>query len=122
MICLEINKRPFYYCLYNGLSSVMDGVYDTGEKTVNYSAPVLCRANIAPATGNALVDLFGTDEKYDRIIVMDNDTAPLIDEQTVLCVDVAPVYSQGKVNYDYVVRRIAKSLNFTALAIRKVRS
>jgi len=54
------------------------------------------------------------------VIVTDDLTCP-IDENSVLFVDKLPEYSEdGTPLYDYVVKRVAKSLNAIAYAIQKV--
>lgn len=74
-------------------------------------------ANISPATGNAQSEVFGSLTGYDRVIVTDDMTCP-IDEQTVLFIDKVPE-AQNPV-HDYVVKRVAKSLNSISIAISKV--
>lgn len=120
MRCLEINKRPFWYALYSGTVDVYEDGYKTGEKVVSYAAPVKCYGNISPASGSSVVEQFGTNERYDKVIVLDTDAAPQIDEHTVLCVDIEPSYSGGQLVYDYVVKKVAKSLNHVSIAISKV--
>ena len=43
-----------------------------------------------------------------------------IAEDTVLFVDKNPEYKDGKPLYDYIVKRVAKSLNSISIAISKV--
>lgn len=116
MKCLKRNKRKFWYSLY--LSEVelvdADGNY-TGETGVGYADPVECMANISPATGQSNLEMFGNLTDYDRVIVSDDTTLP-IDENTVIYIDKDP--TQGV--YDYTVRRVAKSINSIAIAVRKV--
>lgn len=80
------------------------------------------RANISPASGASMTEQFGTMDNYDKVIVTDDMTCP-IDENTVLYIDAPPVidYDTGKYNpYDYVVMRVAKSINSISIAVRKV--
>lgn len=116
MKCLKRNLRPVYYCLYQSEADITDSAGNyTGETSVTYAAPVKILANVSPATGQSNMEMFGNLTDYDRVIVSDDTTLP-IDENTVLYVDRAP--TEGA--YDYVVRRVAKSLNFVAIAARKV--
>ncbi len=108
MRCLNRNKVKFYYALYQGRTPI-EG---TGEYAVQYSAPVACMGNISPASGNIAIELFGGNEGYDKVLVMDK--AP-IDEYSVLWIDALPTAS-----YDYIVRKVAKSLNSVAIAVSKV--
>lgn len=120
MRTLKRNKRQFFYCLYLGETELTDsdGNY-TGETAIGYETPVECWANISPATGQSDTEMFGNLTDYDRVIVSD-DTALPIDENTVLFIDSTPTDGAGADGYDYTVRRVAKSLNSVAIAIRKV--
>ena len=120
MRCLEANKQPFWYALYDGKSDVLQDGLKTGEKMINYLEPVKVYGNISPASGVNVVEQFGTNENYDKVIVIDLDTAPDIDESTVLCVDKDPTYNQSRLIYDYVVKKVAKSLHHVSIAISKV--
>lgn len=78
------------------------------------------RDNVSAATGSAQVEQFGNFISYDKVIVTDNLSCP-IDENTVLFVDKEPEYdADGNPLYDYIVRRVAKSLNSISYAISKV--
>lgn len=122
MKCLQRNKAPFYYCLYNGEQDIYDDEgYMTGEKTVSYSAAVRAEYNISPATGNTSVEQFGNDIQYDKVIVLDDMTCP-IDENSVLFVDSEPSYdSQNNPRFDYIVKKVARSINSISIAIEKVK-
>ena len=66
---------------------------------------------------------FGESESYDKVIVLDDITAP-IDEHSILWVDTLPLLNEDGTTatpHDYTVRRVAKSLNSVVIAIRKVR-
>lgn len=121
MRCMERNKTAFYYCLYQGEKIVVDENGDeTGETQIVYSDPVCCRANISPATGNTSVEQFGNALQYDRVIVLDDARCP-IDEHTVLFVDKSPAFDEDEVPlFDYIVKKVARSLNSVSIAISKV--
>lgn len=121
MRCMERNKSPFSYCLYEGEKPVIDENGDeTGEKQVTYSSPVSLKANISPATGNTSVEQFGNSVQYDKVIVLDDTSCP-IDEHTVLFIDTPPAFDyDGAPLYDYVVKKVARSLNSVSIAISKV--
>jgi len=120
MIAMDINKRPLWYALYDGTEMVTDSNgYMTGEKRVCYKAPVKMDANISAAKGYSEAEVFGTDLQYDRVIVTCDMDCP-IDETTVLCIDKEPTYSDGNLLFDYVVKRVAKSLNVISIAVSKV--
>lgn len=125
MRTLSRNKRKFYYCLFDSTSTVTDGNgNETGTKTV-YKAAVPMYANISSATGIAQTEQFGNLENYDKVIVTDDLNCP-IDENSVLFIDKAPEYTKTPLGaddeplYDYVVRRVARSINSISIAVRKV--
>lgn len=116
MRCLERNKRTFYYSLLTGSAPKPDGM---GRELV-YGDPVMMRANIAPATGASSVEQFGNDIEYHKVIVTDDINCP-IDENTLLFIDVRPTKDDdGEYVFDYIVKRVAKSLNSISIAISKV--
>lgn len=122
MRCLEKNKRPFYYCLYLREEDMRDDEGDyTGETRIVYSEPELAKYNISPATGNTSTEQFGNDIQYDKVIVLDDMSCP-IDENSVLFVDSEPSYDEGgNPRYDYIVKKVAPSINSISIAIAKVK-
>lgn len=123
MKALLRNKSTFHYCLFVGEVLVIDDDgYETGEKSLSYQPAVEMKANISPATGSAQIEQFGSFISYDKVIVTDDMSCP-IDEHTVLFVDKEPEYKdeeQTQPIHDYIVKRIAKSLNSISIAISKV--
>lgn len=78
------------------------------------------RANVSAATGYAQTEQFGTFIDYDKVIVTDDMACP-INEHTVLFIDKDVEYDgDGKPLPDYIVRRVAKSLNSISIAASKV--
>ncbi len=123
MRTLDYNKRTFYYCLFSGKTKILDtdGNF-TGDYTSGYSEAVKAKGNISAASGSADMEQFGTDIAYDKVIVLQG-TDWEIDEHTVLFLDVEPSYedeNHTRPNYNYIVSRVAKSLNHTTLAIKRV--
>lgn len=141
---LKRNKQRFYYCLLN--PDVQEYALDehgneTGEVIPEYYGAVEAWANISPATGQSNTEQFGNFDDYDRVIVTAEMDCP-IDENTVLFVDVEPSYTTIQTHrienpdtvlggdleeteyqlpkYNYIVKRIARSLNVISIAIRKV--
>lgn len=114
------NKISFYYCLYDDTQILTDEYGNEIGQRVVYKEPVLMKANVSPATGYAQTEMFGNLEDYDKVIVTDWMDCP-IDENTVLFIDKEPEHNtDGELMPDYIVRRIAKSLNSVAIAVRKV--
>ena len=124
MRCMVRNKSKFYYSSYIGETEIIDEYGNaTGEYQIEYANPVECDANISAAQGEMKIRQFGESESYDKVIVLDDITAP-IDEHSILWVDTLPLLNEDGTTatpHDYTVRRVAKSLNSVAIAIRKVR-
>lgn len=119
---LRRNLSRFHYALYASKSPVYDEYGNlTGEYSIQYSEPVEAHGNVSAARGEATTRQFGEDEGYDRVIVLDDPTVP-IDTSSVLWVDAPPEYDdEGKVSpYDYIVKKVAVSLNSVSIAVSKV--
>lgn len=131
MKCMDRNKTTFYYSLYEGKEPVVDEYgNETGEHNVIHGNPQMFKANISAAKGETTTRQFGESESYDKVIVMGND-APPIDEYSVLWVDTVPTVDEDGVlvtnengeiltPHDYIVKKVAKSLNSVSIAISKV--
>lgn len=118
------NKSKFYYALYEGVERMKDeyGNYTT-EYEVKHGEPKEYFANISAAKGETETRQFGENESYDKVIVMDIDSPP-IDEYSILWIDTLPVFDEeGKTDtpHDYIVKRVARSLNSVSVAISKVK-
>ena len=110
------NRKKFYYALYLDKVEIIDDKgFKTGEWETGYSSPILAKANISPATGNSNTEQFGNLENYDKVIVTDDMSIP-IDENSILWVDQLDTEQE----HDYIVKRVAKSLNVVSIAIAKV--
>lgn len=122
MRTLERNKTSFYYALYLGKEENIDADGNaTGTYTILYSNPVECRGNISASSGSVQFEQFGNDLQYDRVIVLDDVNVP-IDENSVLWVDKEVEHDKyGNPVFDYVVKKVAKSLNSVSFAISKVK-
>ena len=121
MITQKRNRTPFWYSLYQGITDVVDddGLY-TGEQQVTYDEPVqMMDANISASNGTDQAEMFGVLTDYDRVIVTHDMDCP-ITENSVLFVDIRPQMVDGVPKYDYIVKKVAKSKNVIAIAIRKV--
>lgn len=122
MRCLKRNMQKFYYSLYKDKVFIVD---EYGNPTCEYeilrSKPIKTKGNISAAKGETDTRQFGETDSYDKVIVMDGNNQ--IDEYTVPWVDTLPqIDSDGNTTtpYDYVVKKVAKSLNNTTIAISKV--
>lgn len=122
MRCLVRNRVKFYYASYVGETELVDEYGNaTGEYAVSYSNPIALLGNISAAQGEMQSRQFGESESYDKVVVLD-DRAPL-DEHSILWVDTLPVLNEDGTTdtpHDYIVKKVAKSLNGVSVAIRKV--
>lgn len=120
MKILERNKTPFWYQLFDRTKTVEDEYGNEVGSAVVYKAAVEIKGNISSATGSAQVEQFGNFAGYDKLIVVDDMSCP-IEETTVLFIDKKPEYdAEGNPLFDYVVKRVAKSLNVIAYAVKRV--
>lgn len=117
------NKSTFYYASYIGETEIADEYGNsTGEYSLSYDKPVKMSGNISAAQGEMQNRQFGESESYDKVIVLDDKNAP-IDEHSILWVDTLPLPNEdGSTDtpHDYIVRRVARSLNSVSIAISKV--
>jgi len=116
------NRQTFYEAslISTNMGTDSDGNY-TEEKNT-YSDPNKRMGVITAANGNAVTQLFGADELYDRVITLNREETYLA-VGSVLWVDTMPeLDEQGKTEtpFDYIVVKVAKSLNVVNVAIRKV--
>lgn len=131
MVCMSRNKSRFFYALY---VSKEQGTDDWGNPTggvdITYGDPQECRANVSAAKGETQTRQFGESENYDKVIVMEG-SAPPIDEYSILWIDRVPkldengalaLNDEGEVitPHDYIVKKVARSLNSVSIAISKV--
>lgn len=121
MRCLERNKKRFYYCQYLYKTAVTDSQgYSTGEYAAKYGDAILTEGNISPASGVGTNEIVGISGRYSRTIVLDDPIFPM-EINDVLFVDKEPEYdANGSPIYDYVVKGVARSLNFVSYSIEKV--
>ena len=116
MRLVKRNLQEINYSLYQGQEPIYDEEgFETGEMTISYAEPVTLKVNVSPASGYAQNTLFGNLVAYDKIILTD-DMNCAIDENTMLFVDVTTSEAP-----DYVVKKVAKSLNHIAYAVSQVK-
>lgn len=114
------NQVAFYYAPYLSKNEIIDDYGNrTGEYEIVYGDPLKVYGNISAAQGETQTRQFGESETYDRVIVLSNPQTP-IDEYSILWVDTAPFVSDKKRPHDYVVKKVARSLNSVSIAISKV--
>ena len=131
MRLMSINKRTFYYALYDTKEPILDEYGNaTGQYTVKYHNPKKIAANISAAKGETSTRQFGDSEDYDRVIALEDPNTP-INEYAVLWIDSAPktdkkgvllTDSDGAIltPWDYVVKKVARGLHSASIAVSKV--
>lgn len=121
MTGLVRNKSTFWYLPYVREEHIYDEWMNlTSDTRIIYGEPVEVKANISPASGVAQTEMFGNLENYDKVISPLPVDFPLT-ENDVLFIDKEPENDKdGNPKFDYKVRRIARSLNYTAVAVAKV--
>lgn len=127
MRSLRRNQQQLYYCLLDKTQEQHkydEYGNDTGEIIPKYGEAQELWANISAARGASQVEAFGDVDNYDKVICTTWMDCP-IDENTVLFIDKQPeTVTVGDVSlpkYDYVVKRVAKSMNNIMIAVAKVR-
>lgn len=122
------NKREIAWLNYKGNEDVKDANGNlTGEKVIAYYPIKKAKAHVSGAKGSSMIEVFGTDIKYDKVILLTKKEFEMtginprdhITENTVFFIDVKPTYKDGTPMYDYVVTRIADTINEVAIAIAK---
>lgn len=117
------NQTKFYYALYiNSVERIDEYGNRTGEYEVFHGKPVVALGNVSSARGEMQNRQFGESESYDKVIVLDNPNTP-INEYSILWVDTLPHLNNDgttDTSHDYIVKKVARSLNNVSIAISKV--
>ena len=116
------NRKVFYQASLTGVAMGQDGDGNYTEDVYTYSNPVKCVGVITAANGEAQTQLFGANERYDKVITL-NKGEDYLAVGSVLWVDTMPTIKQDgstETPYDYVVKKVAKPLNEVIVGIRKV--
>ena len=123
MRCMARNKTKFYFASYTGETEIVDEYGNrTGEYEISYSNPNECFGNVSAAQGEMQSRQFGESVSYDKVIVLDDKNTP-IDEYAILWVDTLPHLNEDGTTdtpHDYIVKRVARSLNGVSIAIQRV--
>lgn len=116
MRALRRNKQTIFYKLFLGKEPVMDEYgNETGEYTLAYSEPREVKLNVSSARGESYTRRFGDYVDYDKVMVTTDLKLP-IDEISILWVDNLDTQKP----HDYIVKKVARSLNSISYAISKV--
>lgn len=124
MRTLDRNCEVFYYCNYNSKVAMRDTNNNrTGEYQIKYDAPKEGWGNVSSARGQTQIEQFGNDVSYDKVIVT-SDTDIDINENSVLFIGMSPVFKTQTTDYpvyNYIVKRISRSLNSVSIAVEEVK-
>ena len=116
MRTLERNKVQIYYALFEKKEPITDEYGNpTGEYQISYGDPLPFRINVSAARGEYSTRQFGETENYDKVLVTDDTNIP-ITETSLLWID----NTDTSKPHDYIVKKVAKSLNSVAIAVSKV--
>ena len=116
------NRQVFYEASLTSVAMGTDTDGNYTEEVYTYSNPTEHTGVITAANGEAVTQLFGANERYDKVITL-NQGENYLAIGSVLWVDTMPTLDdKGKTTtpYDYIVVKVAESLNFVSVAIRKV--
>ena len=116
MRTLEINKQPMWYALCTGKTEVIDEYGNhTGVFELTYSDPVYYPVNMSEARGTVQHEPFGLTDDYDRSFVTTDMSCPIAID-SIIWFGADPQTEP----HNYVIHRIANSLNSITIAIRGV--
>lgn len=116
MRVLERNKQTIKYKLYVGKEELLDEYGNrTGEYRIVYSDAATMRINVSAARGESATRQFGEMENYDKVMITDDMGCP-IDENSILWIDSLDTEKP----HDYIVKKVARSLNSISYAVSKV--
>lgn len=112
------NQTTIYYANYTDMSAetITDewgNTLETGEHSVTRSTPVAIKLVVSPATGRTAEEMFGDLQGYDRVLVTEKGCP--INENSVLWIE-----NEITEPHDYIVKKVARSLNFVAYAVSRV--
>lgn len=138
MRTLAINKQPMWYALLESKTEVLDEYGNhTGVFDIKYSAPVYYPVNMSPSRGVAGLEQFGINANYDRTFVTTDMNCPIKEDSVIwygknpydgtsgavvghAVAGGAVVGTRKTSPHNYVIHRVANSINGIAIAIRGV--
>jgi len=113
------NTRTIYYALYSNETPILDDDgYETGDYTVSYGTPVELNANVVSKSSEVAREYFGEQLEYHKVILVDID-CPIV-ESTAIWIDTGNPLEDSNIKHNYQVVGINDSLNYKAIAVKKV--
>lgn len=127
---MRLNQRNLQSLWYRVYETVAPDTYEDeygnvleiGEVNLSYANPVQMSANISPARGASIVAGFGSIDEYDKVIATTWMDCP-IDSNSVLYIDTEPTLNTATGEWsahDYIVNRVARSINGILIYAKKV--
>lgn len=111
MRALRKNKQTLYYALYDReIVEYDEEGNETGDPVKQYEKPIKFKANTAPNKGNAYAQPFGLDLDYTKA-VLTTDKLPIKEGTLIWHETEPPITANDGSTADYMVVRVAKSLN-----------
>lgn len=116
MRSLERNKIPFVYAHSLGNEEVLDENGNrTGSRRPVWGERKAAKANISPDRGAVAVEAFGAFADYDRVICYTPSDGIDLRELDAVWID-----ASTEEKHDYIVRRVARSINGVLAAVQRV--
>lgn len=135
MRCLERDKQLVLVALFIEKKVCEDEQGRlTGKHEVVRTEPIPLYLSVSASKGNAENNPFGIDLDYDKTVIIEDTSFP-VDESAVFWIDNVPAIddmSNGEIDgaftmdrtggkpFDYTVKRVAKSPNCIAVAVKHV--
>lgn len=104
------NLQPISYQLYLSTEPTYDDYGNESGQNPVYAEPVDMECSISASAGYSEVQLFGTLDDYDKVIVTDNLDCR-IDENSIVIIE----------SNKYNVKKVAKTLNFIFYAVKRAK-
>lgn len=121
MMVMERNRWRRAWWSTKTLAPLYDGDgYETGESTVTWSEPVAFRCNAAPPKGDSVESAFGTDVRYDLVMVLNAGELGIAEGDRLWLDPDEPSYDKGaiaNVSKSYRVERVSPSEHYVAYAL-----
>lgn len=113
MRTLEINKQPMWYALCTGKTEIVDEYgNNTGTFKLNYGSPVYYPVNMSESRGTIKSEAYGLTNDYYRTFVTTDMDCPITTD-SIIWYGADPTTEP----HNYVVHRVANSLNSIAVEI-----
>ncbi len=113
------NTKTIYYALFDGKQKSVDedGNY-TGDYELSYSTPESLDANVVSKNSSIAREYFGEQLDYNKVILTESDCP--IQEDSIIWIGTESPIEDSTIKHNYHVKSIGESLNYKAIAVKKV--